>query len=280
MGGASPPLARHLPGRTLSGGQRGGDRALQLHQSGDQQSHPDEDRRRRHRRGAVARRPGERLQVAKDEYVLLDKEDFEQVKLEVDEDHRHREVRAARRRSIASTGTFPIIWCGRQDRHRGVRRHPRGDEPEGHGGDRPAGDEHPRADLRHRDRGAGLLLTTLRTAEEVRDVSEIGHARAAQARSADARHRREDHRAAGRRLRSCRVHRPLRGCPARRDRAEEERPSGEALGQYAGNESPRSSISWRPCAQPRRVARASRGPPTATAVSGNRTRKPSKRSAA
>ena len=51
------------------------------------------------------------FEVAKGEYVLLDKDDFEQVKLEVDAHHRHREVRAARRRSTGSTGTRPITWC-------------------------------------------------------------------------------------------------------------------------------------------------------------------------
>jgi DNA end-binding protein Ku len=50
------------------------------------------------------------FQVAKNEYVILDREDFEAVKLEstkiIDIEHSCRAPR-----SIASTGTFPIISC-------------------------------------------------------------------------------------------------------------------------------------------------------------------------
>ena len=93
------------------------------------------------------------FEIAKDEYVLLDKEDFDAVKLESTRiiDIEKFVPRASIDRLYWDTPYHLVP--SRQDRHRGLRRHPRGDEAEEHGGARPAGDEHARADLRHRDRG-------------------------------------------------------------------------------------------------------------------------------
>jgi DNA end-binding protein Ku len=71
-----------LSGRALSGDQRGRDCPLQPDQSADQQPHQDEDRRRRHRRRGLGGDLVKGFEIAKNEYVLLDKEDFESVKLE------------------------------------------------------------------------------------------------------------------------------------------------------------------------------------------------------
>ena len=68
------------------------------------------------------------FEVAKGEYVLLDKDDFEAVKLEFDAHHRHREVRAARLDRPALLGHALSSRADGQDRHRGLCRHPRSDE--------------------------------------------------------------------------------------------------------------------------------------------------------
>jgi DNA end-binding protein Ku len=71
---------------------------------------------------------------------------------------------------------------------------------------------------------AGLRLTTLRTAEESPGHGRNADVTASKAGPANAGHRREDCGAAGRRVRPFRVRQPLRGRAACHDRGEKERP--------------------------------------------------------
>ena len=171
------------------------------------------------------------FEIAKGEYVLFAKEELDAVKLEIDAHHRHREVRAARLdRSPVLGHALPSRADG-QDRHRSLCRHPRRHGQAEQAGDRPPRDEHPRARLRHRDRGRRAGAQHPAHGRGGSRPRRHRQPRPAQARSADAADRREDRRAAVGRVRSQRVPRPLRGRPARADRAEAQGQAGQAVGQ-------------------------------------------------
>ena len=87
------------------------------------------------------------FQIAKNEYVLLNKADFEGVKLESTRtiDIEKFVPRASIDRLLGCPLSPGVGW---QDQPRGLRGHPRGNGQGGDGGARPPGDEHARADLR------------------------------------------------------------------------------------------------------------------------------------
>ncbi len=150
----------------------------------------------------------------------------------IDARHRHRGVRRRHRRSTASTGTSPTICApagktGIEAYARDPRRHGEA----GQGGAGPPGDASARAHLCAR--AARRRHPAHDAARARRDPLVVGGVRAqpAQARSPHAGDRREDHRAAGGRVRSQRVQGPLRGRAARPDQAQDEgREAGEQRG--------------------------------------------------
>ena len=162
--------------------------------------------------------------IAKDEYVLLDPEDFEKVKLESTRivDIEKFVPRTSIDRLYWDT-PYHLVPSGKTglEAFAVIRA---AMEKKGHGGDRPAGDEHPRADLRHRDRGGRPAAHHPAHGRGGARPVRARRPRAAQARRADAGDRGEDRRAAVGRLRPGRFRRPLRGRAARHDRGEEEGP--------------------------------------------------------
>ena len=168
--------------------------------------------------------------------------------------HRHRSSCRALR-SIACTGTRPITSCRWEDRHRSLCRHPCRHGQAEQGGDRPAGDEHARARLRHRDRGRRAGAPTPCTAEEVQTIDAIASPDLP-SRSADAADRREDRRAVGR-IRPSEF----------RDRYEEalralidQKRKGKSVSKPSPQTTtPRSSTSWPRSRRPRCRRRAAAG---------------------
>ena len=178
------------------------------------------------------------FEIAKGEYVLLDKEELDAVKLESTRiiDIEKFVPRASIDRLYWDT-PYHLVPGGKTGIEAFAVIRAAMDQAE-HGGDRPAGDEHARAHLRaSRSRKAGWCLTTLRTAEEVRGIDEIGAADLPKPDPQMLADRREDRRAAVGRVRSRRVRRPLRGRPARDDRGEAQGQAGQAVGQAANDDS-------------------------------------------
>src|SRR5690348_462217 len=165
VGGPPAPLPGDLSCCLVSGHQRGRDRPLQ---SGCRQPHQDEDGGRRHRGGCVPRRLGERL-CCREKRVRTAREGRLRAREAREYTHpRHRKIRAAREHRPALLGHALSPGPEWKDRCRSLRRDPRGDEEVAIG----------RLVMSTRERicaieieESGLLMTTLRTAEEVRDVA-------------------------------------------------------------------------------------------------------------
>ena len=223
LGGPSAALARDLPGGALHRDRAQRRRALPPDQSQDQQSHPHADGRRR-APAAVERSDLVRgFEVSKNKYILLDKEELDAVKLESTRIIDIEGVRRRRRDRPHLLGRALLPGARRQDRHRGLRGDPGGDGEAGQGGASAAWCCTSASGRARSSRAtSGILLTTLRTHDEIRSSAETVRQAPAQARRGHAADRREDHRPAGRQVRSERLQGSLRGRAARADRAQEE----------------------------------------------------------
>ena len=199
-------------------------RALQPDQSQDQQSHPHADGRCRAPASAVERAGLVRgFEVSKNKYILLDKEELDAVKLESTRIIDIEEFVDAVGDRPHLLGRALLSRAGRQDRHRGLRGDPGGDEEAGARW-RWAAWCCISASGRARSSRATAASCSRPCARTTRSAAAPGcsNRQPAQARRGHARHRREDHRPAGRQVRSQPVQGSLRGRAARADRAQEE----------------------------------------------------------
>ena len=165
--------------------------------------------------------------IAKDEYVILDKDDFEAVKLEFTH-RRYREVRAGSSIDRLYWDTpYHLMPSGKTgiEAFAVIRAAMVKQDMLAIG----------RLVMSTRERVCaieieddGLVLTTLRTAEEVRDADEIGHPDLPKPdpRMLDIAEKIIEQQSGN--FDPSRLQRPLRGCPARADRGEEEGQAGEA----------------------------------------------------